>query len=62
MEASVGSDLEGEKAAVMLRKLASREADRRAQVNQLAENSRQVYCKSPPIPAIYSRPSLPVHD
>ena len=41
LEASVGSDLEGEKAALMLKKLASREADRRAQLNQLAENSRQ---------------------
>ena len=62
MEASVGSDLEGEKAALMLKKLASREADRRAQLNQLAENSRQRHCEPPIIPAIYSRPSPPVHD
>ena len=44
LQASVGSDLEGEKAALMLKKLASREADRRAQLNQLAENSRHARC------------------
>lgn len=52
MEASVGSDLEGEKAALMLKKLASREADRRAQLDQLAENSRQIHCKPPLIPVL----------
>lgn len=40
LKPSVGSDLEGQKAAHMLKKLASREADRRAQLNQQAENSR----------------------
>ena len=45
LAASVGSDLEGEKAALMLKKLASREADRRAQLNQLAENSRHIRCE-----------------
>ena len=48
LKASVGSDLEGEKAALMLKKLASREADRRAQLNQLAENSRHARCKARP--------------
>ncbi|KAL3159685.1 hypothetical protein ABBQ38_010091 [Trebouxia sp. C0009 RCD-2024] len=40
LKLSVGSDLEGEKAAHVLKKLASREADRRAQLTQQAENSR----------------------
>lgn len=40
LSASVGSGLEGSKAAQILNKLASREADRRAQLKQQAAASR----------------------
>ena len=43
LKASVGSDLEGEKAAHILSKLASREAERRAQLDQQAEATRYVH-------------------
>ncbi len=40
MTASVGSNLEGHKAAQILNKLATRESERRAQLEQQAESSR----------------------
>lgn len=40
MIASIGSGLEGDKAAQILQKLASREADRRAQLKEQAASSR----------------------
>lgn len=49
LQASVGSDLEGDKAAHILGKLASREAERRAQLDEQAEKSRYSQCTAPSV-------------